>query len=50
MFEEARKGPALSQQLSSPLLVLFVVSMAALFIEIVLIRWISTEVRVFAFV
>jgi spermidine synthase len=50
MFEEARKGPALSQQPSSPLLVLFLVSMAALFIEIVLIRWISTEVRVFAFV
>ncbi|MGI9101185.1 MAG: hypothetical protein ACR2IF_01960 [Terriglobales bacterium] len=35
---------------ASPLLSLAAVSMAALFLEIVLIRWISTEVRVFAFV
>ena len=34
----------------SPLLSLALASMAALFLEIVLIRWISTEVRVFAFV
>jgi spermidine synthase len=33
----------------APLLRLFLVSAAALYLEIVLIRWISTEVRVFAF-
>jgi hypothetical protein len=41
--------PPRQQKTAHPVLSLFVVSFAALYLEIMLIRWVSTEVRVFAY-
>ena len=42
-------APPREQETVRPILWLFVVSFAALYLEIMLIRWVSTEVRIFAY-
>ena len=41
--------PPRDQKTAHPILWLFVASFAALYLEIMLIRWVSTEVRIFAY-